>query len=326
MKNLNALWFEETYMSKVDNWIKEVLHDECMVLLSEEITEVKKTDFSLVLLVPVNTGNLYFKATRSSTRHEAAISRYFHTMYPGKSTDILRIQETEGWLLMKELGGVPIRQLKDKEIWKAAITEYAQLQVSEISNIDGLSRMNVPNRTLSILKKDIIQHLEDMCDTGLNAEEKEAVMSLQPELLAMCDELEQLVPVHSIDHGDLHSANIQYVNGKLVFLDWGDSSITHPFFSTRVFWNSLFELVDNDSDWLKVIDEFRPYYLKAWTAIAPLEKLERALRISDQLGCIHRAISWYSYLNPSVADQSEYKKPSQWLQALLEERAFAKAR
>lgn len=326
MKKFDAPWFEEAYMLKVKNWIKEVLHEEGNLSLLGDISEVKKSDFSLVLLVPVNTGNLYFKATRSSTHHEAAVSRYFHTMYPGKSTGIVRIHDIEGWLLMKELGGVPIRQLKDKEIWKAAITEYAQLQVSEISNIDELSSMNVPNRTLSTLKKDIIQHLEGMCDTGLSAEEKEAVMKLQPELLAMCDELEQLIPLHSIDHGDLHSANIQYVNGKLVFLDWGDSSITHPFFSTRVFWNSLFELVDNDSEWLKVIEEFRPYYMKAWTAIAPLEKLEIALKISDQLGCIHRAVSWYSYLNPSVADQSEYKKPSQWLQALLEEREFAKAR
>ncbi|WP_226537354.1 phosphotransferase [Fictibacillus halophilus] len=326
MKKFNAPWFEEMYLLKVENWIKDVLRDEGNLSLSGKLTEVKKTDFSLVLLVQVNTGNLYFKATRFSTHHEAAVSRYFHTMYPGKSTEIVRIQETEGWLLMKELGGVPIRQLKDKEIWKAALTEYAQLQVSEISNIDGLSSMNVPNRTLSTMKKEIIQHLEGMCDTGLSTEEKEAVMNLQPALIAMCDELEQLVPVHSIDHGDLHSANIQYVNGKLVFLDWGDSSITHPFFSTRVFWNSLYELVDNDSDWLKVIDEFRPHYLKAWTTIASMEKLEKALKISDQLACVHRAISWYSYLNPSVADQSEYKKPSQWLQALLEEREFAKAK
>lgn len=319
----NAPWFDQTYMLKIEKWIDDVIRIEGLTL-EVPIQEVKKTDFSLVLLVPTSTENLFFKGTRSSTHHEAAVSNYFHQVYPGQSTGIVRIEEKEGWLLMNELGGVPIRQLKDKKIWKAALSEYAQLQVSEVANIERLRELNIPNRTLSKLKEDIIKHLEGMCDTGLSTEEKEAVIKLQPELLNMCDELEELLPIHTIDHGDLHSANIQYDDGKITFLDWGDSSITHPFFSTHVFWNSLFELVDNDPEWLKVIDEFRPYYLKPWTAFAPMEKLESALKISDQLGCVHRAISWYSYLNPSVADQSEFKKPSQWLQALLEEREFVK--
>jgi Phosphotransferase enzyme family len=325
MTKLNAPWFKETYISKVEIWIKKVLTEERLELAGC-LQEVKKTDFSLVHLVPTNAGNLYFKGTRASTHHEAAVSHYFNHNYPGKSTGIVRFEETEGWLLMNELGGVPIRQLKDKKVWQKAITEYADLQVSEIAHIDRLKKLSIPERPLSMLKEDIINHLEGMCDTGLSAVEKEIVMSLQPELLKMCDELEELLPVHTIDHGDLHSANIQYDGDKIVFLDWGDSSITHPFFSTRVFWNSLFELVDNDLEWLKMIDEFRPHYLQPWTAFAPIEKLERALKISDQLGCVHRAVSWYSYLNPSVADQSEFKKPSQWLQALLEEREFVKAR
>lgn len=324
MSKLNAPWFEETYMLKIENWIKEVLQDEGLTL-ADGLQELKKTDFSLVLLVPTNAANLYFKGTRSSTHHEAATSLYFHRAYPGKSTGVVRIEETEGWLLMNELGGVPIRQLKDKRVWQEAINEYANLQVSEFVNLERLRKLNIPNRTLFALREDIINHLEGMCDTGLSPEEKVAVMKLQPELLKMCDELEELLPVHTIDHSDLHSANIQYDDGKIKFLDWGDASLTHPFFSTRVFWNSLFELVDNDPEWLAMIDEFRPCYLQPWTAYAPMEKLDRALKISDQLGCIHRAVSWYSYLNPSVADQSEFKKPSQWLQALLEEREFVKA-
>jgi hypothetical protein len=321
---LNAPWFEETYMLKIENWIKEVLQDEGLTL-ADGLQELKKTDFSLVLLVPTNAASLYFKGTRSSTHHEAATSLYFHQAYPGKSTGVVSIEETEGWLLMNELGGVPIRQLKDKRMWQEAINEYANLQVSEVVNIERLRKLNIPNRTLFTLREDINNHLEGMCDTGLSPEEKEAVMKLQPELLKMCDELEELLPVHTIDHGDLHSANIHYDDGKIMFLDWGDSSLTHPFFSTRVFWNSLFELVDNDPEWLAMIDEFRHCYLQPWTAYAPMEKLDRALKISDQLGCIHRAVSWYSYLNPSVADQSEFKKPSQWLQALLEEREFVRA-
>ena len=72
----------------------------------------------------------------------------------------------------------------------------------------------------------------------------------------MCEEMEGGVP-YSMDHGDLHSANIPLVNDEIVFFDWGDATGTHPFFSTRIFWNYIDDLVASESEWLQVRLEYR---------------------------------------------------------------------
>jgi aminoglycoside phosphotransferase (APT) family kinase protein len=125
----------------------------------------------------------------------------------------------------------------------------------------------------------------------------------------------------SIDHGDLHSNNIHVRDEGMVFFDWGDATVTHPFFSTAVFWNALEELVDSESEWPKMVQQFKPYYLTAWSKYAAREELARMSEISDQLACVYRALSWYLYINPTRKDISDtYQRPAQWLQILLEKR------
>ncbi len=288
--------------------------------ITGKLEQIKASDFSYVAKHPTNKGDLYFKATGTASRFEAQLSEHLATEYPGKSVAIFATDQSKGWLLMKDIKGTPMRSLKQKGKWQKALQDYAQLQVSEVENVEKLLTFGVPDRRIHVLKKDIKQHLEGMCLTGLDAETTSKVMALQPELLTMCDALEGVLP-SSLDHGDLHSANVQLVNGETVFFDWGDASITHPFFSTRVFWHALDELIESEAEWLGMVNEFKPYYLEPWTKFASMPELEKALAISDQLACVQRALSWYLYLTPSREDQADsYNKPAQWLQLLLEHR------
>jgi len=43
----------------------------------------------------------------------------------------------------------------------------------------------------------------------------------------------------TVQHDDLHVGNVCARAGRTLFLDWGDTSISHPFFSLVVaFWNA----------------------------------------------------------------------------------------
>lgn len=322
---VRAPWFRDGYYDETNKWIKTEL-EKAGYLKTGNIEQVKATDFSLVQILPTNLGKVYFKAVSEAAEYEPAISNYIDKAHPGKTTSIISIHSANAWMLMKDIEGTPLRSIKDKAIWEKAILDYAELQIAEMNHIRTLLDLGVPNRDLTLLREHIYKYLEGMCDTGLCAEDKGKVMSIQNELMEMCDELAEILPIVSIDHGDLHSANIQFIEDNTVFLDWGDAIITHPFFSTRVFWNSLYELTENDTDeeWQEMIAHFRPIYLEAWSKFAPKNILERALAISDQLGCIQRALSYYLYYTPNTEDQSDFNKPSLWLLALLEEREFAK--
>ncbi|MGD6831366.1 hypothetical protein ACQCT5_04350 [Sutcliffiella halmapala] len=101
--------------------------------------------------------------------------------------------------------------------------------------------------------------------------------------------------------------------------------MSHPFFSTRIFWHAIDELLKSESEWLDTVNEFRPYYLEPWTQFAPMHELERILRISDQLASVYRALGWHLHITPHRKNKEDSrKKPAQWLQVLLEHRELKK--
>lgn len=314
-----AKWFLESFSPKADNWIRTEAEQAGLSIIGNP-EEEKVSDFCVILRISTNEGNLYFKATGPAARHEAALSKHLNTFYPGKSVRIVATDDSKGWLLMKDIKGESLRSIKDKELWQRAIREYAELQILELEHVDKMLSLSVPDRRMPVLKKEIEDHLADMCSTGLSKDETEQVMALLPELLAMCDEMDEILPA-SIEHGDLHTNNIRLVGNDLVFFDWGDAAVSHPFFSTRIFWHALDDLIESESELLGIVDEFRPFYLEPWTKFAPIEKLEQALKISDELACVQRALSWHLYLTPSREDKEDsFNRPSQWLQLLLEHR------
>jgi RIO-like serine/threonine protein kinase len=56
---------------------------------------------------------------------------------------------------------------------------------------------------------------------------------LAPHVETLCAELSSYNVPASLHHGDLHDGNIFVRDGGFLFFDWGDSSVTHPFFSLR---------------------------------------------------------------------------------------------
>ncbi|WP_010095488.1 phosphotransferase [Ornithinibacillus scapharcae] len=312
-------WIQDSYLRNVESWVHEEL-GKAGLLIKRKIERIKVNDMSIVLRIPTNDGDVYFKVGNHASKHEAILSRELTITSPGKTAEVYAINETEGWLLMKDIKGQSLRTLKDRKTWQKALAEFAELQIKESYNVDRLLEIGVPDRRGHNLKKEIRQSLEEMCATGLSKEETSQVMALLPTLLDMCDDIAAIIPA-SIEHGDLHSDNIRLIDNKFVFYDWGDASISNPFFSTRVIWHALDELITSESEWLEMVEEFRPYYLEPWTKIASMKELDRALRISDELACVQRALSWHLYITPNRLDKKDsYHKPSQWLRLLLEHR------
>ncbi|WP_421385202.1 aminoglycoside phosphotransferase family protein [Bacillus salacetis] len=309
---------ENKKIKMAEEWISEIMSYD-----HHKIEIIKSADPEFVLKVRTEKESFYFKSIGPAWAFESRLSEHLSKTYSGKTADIIAVHPTKPWMLMREIKGELLRKKRDKRVWQRALQEYAELQVQEVTNIQKLLALGVPDRGISVLKNQIDNHLEEMCKTGLEDEETKIVLALKPELLQLCEEMEGTIPL-SLDHGDLHTANIYDTEGKLAFIDWGDASITHPFFSTRIFWNSMYELIDHDEEWLDMTNEFRPFYLEPWTAFASMDELKKLLRLSDQLGCLHRAVGWHLYTLP-FQDIEEFKKrPAQWLQVLLEYRSLVK--
>lgn len=311
------LTISHDYIRQIEHWISSEL-TKINKPFSCTYQTIKSSGTEIVLRISADNAIYYFKSIGKAWAFESPLSAYLSGRHQGKTANVVAIHPSEPWMLLEEITGTLLRQKRDKRVWQRALQEYAELQVQEVKNAQKLIELGVPDRRIHILKEQIDEHLEEMCQTGLSEEETKPIMELKPELMEMCEIMEGLIPP-SLDHGDLHSANIYNQEEKSVFIDWGDASVTHPFFSTRIFWNSLDEL-DDESEWLDMTNEFRPYYLEPWTTFGPIEELDEILKVSDQLGCVHRAIGWHLYTLPYQKREEFKKRPAQWLQVLLEHR------
>jgi aminoglycoside phosphotransferase (APT) family kinase protein len=90
----------------------------------------------------------------------------------------------------------------------------------------------------------------------------------------------------TIQHDDLHMANLYEQGDRLRVLDWGDSSVAHPFFSlfeTFRFLEQVTRLPPGDPWFARLRDA----YLEPW-GTGLVDTFELALRV----GAFAHAIAW----------------------------------
>ena len=90
----------------------------------------------------------------------------------------------------------------------------------------------------------------------------------------------------TLQHDDLHMGNVYERDRRCRILDWGDSSISHPFFSLVVTFRFLEETtgLEPGDRWFATL---RDAYVEPWGA-GRGEELELALRV----GGLAHAVAW----------------------------------
>lgn len=284
---------------------------------------VKDTDLTYLVVGQVDAARYFAKAVTDISRGETGLSALLAERHPNLVPDVIAIDSARNWLLMRDIGGEALRARPDVSRYEAALRQYAQLQRQEIDQIETYLSYGILDRRPVKLKDEIRTYLPELC-AGLEQYKAETVLALQDEWIAMCDELATGMPM-SLEHGDLHGGNIFWRErtDDLCILDWGDATVTHPFFSVRVFWNALYDLLPEEDEvaWYKQIQTMRKVYLEAWSGVATEGVLWRHWLIAEELGCVYRALSWHVYVTRyryDVAESSD--KPAQWLNLLLEYR------
>ncbi|WP_214891491.1 aminoglycoside phosphotransferase family protein [Exiguobacterium sp. s142] len=309
-------WRDESYREQFEHWL-----DGHVPGVTWRV--VKDTDLTYLMYGEYGADRYYAKAVTAISGGEAELSMHLAERHPGLVPEVIAIAATRNWLLMRDIGGDALREYPKHSRYKAAVRQYAKLQRKEANYMDTLLAYGIPDRRPARLKEEIRTYLPELC-TGLDRDKAEAVLALQDELLTMCDELATGLPM-SLEHGDLHGGNIFWREQKddLCILDWGDATVTHPFFSVRVFWNALYDLLPEDDEvaWYEQIQKMRTVYLAEWEGVAPRDVLWRHLLIAEELGCVYRALSWHVYVTNYRYDPSESAdKPAQWLNLFLEYR------
>jgi Phosphotransferase enzyme family len=200
-----------------------------------EIELEKDRPWSTVWRIPVGDDVVWLKYCKPVQDFEPRLTAQLYERWPDRVVEVLAHEEDRAWLLLAD-GGTPIGAFGDKDAaFVAALPLYAELQRGEAPHADDHLAHGVPDLRVEALP----ELYDELCAAELPIEpdERERFRAFAPEFNRLCAELPPLPP--TVQRDDLHIGNICARDDRTLFLDWGDTSISHPFFSLVVaFWNA----------------------------------------------------------------------------------------
>jgi hypothetical protein len=170
------------------------------------------------------------------------------------------------------------------EAWLTILPRYAELQRGEAEHTRDHLANGVPDLRRAALPK----RYEDLlrCELPLEGDEIRVLRAFAPRFGEMCGELAAYGIPETIQHDDLHAANVYAHAEGLRVLDWGDSSISHPFASLVVTFRFLEDTnrLAPDDPWFR---RLRDAYLEPWG-----NEAASAFDLAIRLGAVAHACAW----------------------------------
>jgi len=240
--------------------------------------------WATVMRVPVAGGFTWFKACAQVQAFEPRLTAELYTRWPDRVTEVLAVDETRRWLLLRD-AGVAVGELGNPpEAWLEALPSYAEMQKGEMANALDHVGHGVPDLRMAALPAGYERLLASQ--VPLARDEIKRLRDNAPRFIELCAALAEVGIQESVQHDDLHMANLYSDRGKLRVLDWGDSSIAHPFCSLVVTFRFLEEVnhLAPDDPWFR---RLRDAYLEPWGS-----GLEESFELAIRVGWFAHAIAW----------------------------------
>ena len=123
-------------------------------------------------------------------------------------------------------------------------------------------------------------------DLPLTDAQRRLLRGFAPTFARWCDELGQHGIAATVQHDDLHHNNLYLHEGRSQILDWGDTSIGHPFASLVVTFQFLEQVnrLDRTDPWFA---RLRDAYLEPWGP-----GYADTFRLAMGVGAFAHAIAW----------------------------------
>lgn len=270
--------------------------------LTGAIELVRKWCITCVMKVPTSAGDLYFKAVPPTFAREVGVTRLLAEQQPENIPTIVAAHEEERWLLLHDFGQAALGESPNAADWERALRDFAALQVQMTGQVDALLACGALDYRPETLPEKLDALLADKTmlkpDRHMTAEDIERVRRLAPRIKAMIAELDGYDLPATVVHGDFHVWNVAVQGERIIFFDWTDAAVGHPFFDMALVFGSMMQ-TDAFSKQPETVAQMREVYLQELVLLAPIETLRKALPLGEMVGMVHQAVN-YRHLLRSV--------------------------
>src|SRR5258708_696152 len=240
--------------------------------------------WATVMRVPVASGVTWVQVCAPVHAFEPRLTAELYARWPDRVSEVLAIDEARRWLLLGDAGIAVGERGNPPEAWLEALPSYAELQKGERPYALDHVGHGVPDLRMAALPAGYERLLAS--ELPLARDDVNRLRDYAPQFSELCNALIELGIQESVQHDDLHMKNLYSDGGKLRIVDWGDSSIAHPFFSLVVTFRFLEEVnhLAPDDQWFR---RLRDAYLEPWGS-----GLEETFEIAVRVGWFAHAIAW----------------------------------
>ncbi len=235
---------------------------------------------SAVLRADTTDGRAFMKACARVFDAEPAATAALHHAVPGSVPEVLATDAAEGWLLMRDAGGVVVGN-QPVDTWSASLGALAAIQRATIDGLDGIM---LEDRGPMALAASLPELLDSEFVAGFADDIGPRFRRAAPRLGDACERLATLGPGPTVVHGDFHPWNILQTDERVVIIDWSDAAIGHPFTDLATWFNRVRDVAARQS----MLDA----WLAAWADAAPRADLEEAARLALPVGALHQVESY----------------------------------
>lgn len=285
---LRPPWSRPGWLQQASHWMATELASLGYELLSA-VEQINSWCLSSILRATTANGDVYLKAGPDFPLfvNEPAVVTGLSLMFPQNIPTPLSVDVSRRWMLLHDFGP-PLGDKSTLELRSALLHQFAQLQQTAAEQTAHLLEIGCLDRRLHRLQDQIDGLLADVdLAQSLTDDECRQLRGAAPQLKAMCEQLAAFDIPETLNHGDLHLDNVAYHGGNLLFFDWTDACLAHPFLDMI----SIF----NEKD-AKLQAHLRDDYLDLWTDYASPQRLLQAWALAEPLFALHQAISYQSIL------------------------------
>jgi hypothetical protein len=266
--------------------------------------ELERTrPWAAVARVPTADGLLWFKDNPAGNAFEPELTALVARIRPDAAPEVVA---HEGPRLLTRDVGPRLRDVLDdgatEPSWEDVLGLYGELHAELVDVVDDALRLGAPDERPERLPElyEQLAGRDRWYDRVVEAAEA----------------LGGSVPA-GVVHQEAHDGNVFVRDGRPVFIDWAEASVTHPFLGPLLPLRSATERRRYEPG-SREVERLRDAYLEPFTRFAPVDELRRAFSHAYLLAPIGRAQVWHRILGPLAEEVSaEHGDPvSAWIRIL----------
>jgi len=287
---------DPSFVALVHEWAKEAATARGTV--RGDIEQFHVRPWSTVFRVPTTTGLLYLKCCGPTQSFEPRLTELLHRAHPALVPDVIAIHATEPWMLIAD-GGRPADAVYPGasilDAWREILPRYAELERAMAPHAAAALSLGTPDHRADALGAGLVRAIADEPalsrdrEDRITPDERRALERVVTRVERACHDLASLGLADTVQHNDLHQANLLVRDGRAVIFDWGDACVSHPFLSLAVtlrFAAARATVAPDGPEIAVLVDA----YLEPWPGGAA--ELRAAAALGRRLGEVAHTLAW----------------------------------